>query len=40
MGLVTLRYVLQKARQGNYAVGGFNFFTLYSRYHLLWLRDY
>ena len=28
MGLVTLRYVLQKARQGNYAVGGFNFFTL------------
>lgn len=28
MGLVTLDYVLRKARQGKYAVGGFNFFTL------------
>ena len=28
MGLVTLEYVLRKARLGKYAVGGFNFFTL------------
>ena len=28
MGLVTLDYVLAKARRGKYAVGGFNFFSL------------
>ena len=28
MGLVTLEYVLSKARRGKYAVGGFNFFSL------------
>ena len=28
MALVTLKYVLEKARKGNYAVGSFNFFGL------------